>query len=270
MEELLTLLVVDDDVIDRTAVRRTLQAAGMMMRLEEAEDSASALDILVRGGIDCVLLDYQLPDSDGLSVINAMRARGITTPVIALTGHGDEELVVALMKAGAADYLTKGTPSFDRLAQSVRNAVRVYRAEEQARQAERALRASVDRLRFLAEASRLLSSALDAPAVLNDLARLLVSSGADWCAVDLIQGDEPARRIASAFREGLSSAAIDPVMRLFTLDVAPPVSPLAAIRTARPQIFPPPPGVERVVDQGCPAQFAAAGVAAALSVPMMA
>ncbi|MFO7169263.1 MAG: ATP-binding protein [Chloroflexota bacterium] len=270
MEEQLTLLVVDDDVVDRTVVRRALRAAGMSVRVDEATDRDSALERLASGGYDCVLMDYRLPGADGLAVIQEMRRRGITTPVVALTGHGDEELVVSLMKAGATDYLTKGAVSPERLAQSIRTAVRVHRAEEQARQAELALRASVERLRFLAEASRLLASALDATSVLGDLARLIVDAGVDWCAIDLAQGEDSLRRAASAARADLPEGKADELGALFPVDAPHSFGPQAALQSGRAQAFPPLPGAESELTAELQEAWDAAGVSAALCIPLIA
>ena len=55
----------------------------------------------------CVLLDVRMPEMDGLEVQAAMAERGITMPVVVLTGHGDVTLAVRAMKAGAVDFLEK-------------------------------------------------------------------------------------------------------------------------------------------------------------------
>src|SRR5439155_16153856 len=138
--------------------------------VREAAGAAEGLAAMKAAPFDCVLLDYRLPDNDGLSVLREARAAGVKSPVIMLTGQGDEELAVEIMKAGASDYLTKSRVSLDHLVQSVRNAVRLHRAEQQAAAAEeerghllaheRAARADAEaathRLEFLAEASKVL------------------------------------------------------------------------------------------------------------------
>jgi PAS domain S-box-containing protein len=143
-EDALHLLVVDDDAVDRMAVRRSLAKSGLpVARLDEVPDAAAALALLAHGDdtspYDCVLLDYHLAGATGLDVLRVMRGRGLDVPVVMLTGQSDAETAAALIKAGAVDFLTKDALRPDRLEQVVRGAVRIGRAE-------RALRESRDRI----------------------------------------------------------------------------------------------------------------------------
>lgn len=132
MEETLKILVVDDDDVDRMAVRRALKTAGVAMILSEAVDCNTAIAELKNTVFDCIFLDYRLPDRDGLSLIKDLRQDKVNTPIIVLTGQGDEQIAVDLMKAGATDYLPKSKVSPDRLSRILRNAVRLYRLEQEA------------------------------------------------------------------------------------------------------------------------------------------
>lgn len=127
----LTLLIVDDDVVDREAVRRALHAAEIEAEVRESEEAESALAMLAAGGIDCVLLDFRLPKADGFEVLQRMHTLGVVTPVIVLTGQGDQQQAVELMKAGAVDYLSKQSLTPDRLERSVRHALAMARAEQE-------------------------------------------------------------------------------------------------------------------------------------------
>ena len=131
MSQPLKLLLVDDDELDRRAVRRALRRAALDVEIHERTDRESAVAALATDAFDCILLDYHLPGATGLETLHAVRAAGHNIPVIALTGHGDEELAVELMKAGAADYLTKNAVTPERLERSLRYALALHRAEHE-------------------------------------------------------------------------------------------------------------------------------------------
>jgi signal transduction histidine kinase len=127
----LHVLVVDDDDVDRLAVRRLLHRIRPGVVMAECTDEPSALAALAAGAWGCVLLDYHLPGSDGLQVLERLRAAGHAVPVIMLTGQGDEELAVTLMKAGASDYLNKNTLTPERLDRSLRYALDLHAAQQE-------------------------------------------------------------------------------------------------------------------------------------------
>jgi signal transduction histidine kinase len=129
----LRILIVDDDTVDRLAVRRLLSKTGFDVETEECADERSARTAMLNAHFDCVLLDYHLPGQDGISVLRQLRNGGNNVPVVALTGQGDEEVAVELMKAGAADYLNKNGLTPERLQRSLRYALALHRAEEERR-----------------------------------------------------------------------------------------------------------------------------------------
>jgi len=151
MEETVKILIVDDDEVDRMAVRRALRAAGMQTEILEVSDCAEAIATLQTQDFDCVFLDYCLPDGNGLNLVQQLRALEITVPLIVLTGQGDEQIAVQLIKAGAHDYLSKAKISPENLAQVLRQAIRVYRAEQAAAIANERLRESEERYRLVLE-----------------------------------------------------------------------------------------------------------------------
>ena len=134
MDTSLKILIVDDDDVDRLALRRALKSAAIQAEITEADGADAALAALAAGSFDCMILDYQLPGTDGLQVLHAIRGSGVRTPVIMLTGQGDEQTAVELMKAGAADYMGKGQLTPERLSRSIRHALALYRSEEARRQ----------------------------------------------------------------------------------------------------------------------------------------
>jgi signal transduction histidine kinase/DNA-binding response OmpR family regulator len=163
----LKILVVDDDDVDRMAVRRALKLSGLEATVTEAEDADGALKRLAREHFDCTLLDYRMPGSDGLDVVRAARERGILVPFIMLTGFGDEQTAVELMKAGAADYIPKSSLTPERLALSLRGVLRIHQAEIEASRAEGDLRRYATQLQSVAQAAIDINSMLKVDAMLQ-------------------------------------------------------------------------------------------------------
>jgi two-component system, sensor histidine kinase and response regulator len=138
-EETLQILIVDDDEIDRMAVRRALTKSGMSIVITEAATCAEALTLLQTNSYDCTFLDYGLPDRNGLHLVESACKLNVQHPLVVLTGQGDEKIAVELMKAGATDYLPKSKISTTNLAQVLRNAIRIDRAEREVLQTSKQL-----------------------------------------------------------------------------------------------------------------------------------
>ena len=99
-----TILVVDDEPLIRYALNDRLTDDGY--RVLEADTAAAAV-AKSRDGVDLVLLDYKLPDGDGLSVLKQIKQHDPDTLVILLTAHQSVELAVEAMKQGAYHYANK-------------------------------------------------------------------------------------------------------------------------------------------------------------------
>lgn len=100
-----TVHVVDDDDIVRDLAAITLAEAGYEVRLYESGVAFLAAAAAAAPG--CILLDIHMPQIDGLGVQEALNERGLTWPVIVLTGRGDISLAVQAMKNGAFEFLQK-------------------------------------------------------------------------------------------------------------------------------------------------------------------
>jgi len=153
MEEFIKILVVDDDAVDRMAVKRSLLLAGVQIQVAEASSCSDAIRQLQQQQFDCVFLDYLLPDGDGLKLVQEVSNLALSVPMIVLTGQGDEEIAVQLMKAGASDYLAKSKVSADNLALILRQAIRIHKAEKSALEANQKLQESEERYRLVLEGS---------------------------------------------------------------------------------------------------------------------
>lgn len=139
----LRILVIDDDAVDRMAIRRALKQSPLTLEhVQEVECGEAAIATLANYPFDCAFLDYRLPDFDGLELMKQLEVQEISVPLIVLTGQGDEQTAVDFMKAGASDYLVKSRISPELLAQCIRSALRVYQAERAVQAAQQQLHAT--------------------------------------------------------------------------------------------------------------------------------
>jgi two-component system nitrogen regulation response regulator NtrX len=116
-----TVLVVDDNQalaeqyaydLSRIAEHEVLIAGG----------GAEALELLTREPVDCIILDLEMPGTDGFAVLRALRERGVEIPVIVYTGTGNYDRCVQAIKWGAYNFIDKEEP-VERVAREVDNAV---------------------------------------------------------------------------------------------------------------------------------------------------
>jgi DNA-binding NtrC family response regulator len=117
-----TVLVVDDDPTQRRLIQAVLEREGLMV--VHAESGEQAIDRLIAGGADAVMLDLVMPGLGGLETLKEMRSRGFTLPAIVLTATGGIDTVVQAMQAGAQDFFVKPA-SPERIMVSIRNALQM-------------------------------------------------------------------------------------------------------------------------------------------------
>lgn len=103
------ILIVEDEPLIAMLEREALKDTGYTV--QTAETGVAAMGIIARGGVDVVLLDHKLPDTVGLELLETMLGEYADIPVVMVTGHGDPQLAVEAMKAGAMDYVTKDNAS---------------------------------------------------------------------------------------------------------------------------------------------------------------
>lgn len=100
-----TILVVDDDEDVRESLCALLESAGFAAK--QFDSATRFLAEYASGSGDCLIVDVRMPDMDGLQLQEELRKRGLSLPVIIVTGHGDVPLAVRAMKAGALDFIEK-------------------------------------------------------------------------------------------------------------------------------------------------------------------
>lgn len=97
--------VIDDDDAVRSSLAFLLESAGLSCRTWES--AITFLEAGDREAGDCIVTDVRMPGMTGLQMVAELQARGMPTPVIIITGHGDVPMAVEALKQGVADFLEK-------------------------------------------------------------------------------------------------------------------------------------------------------------------
>jgi signal transduction histidine kinase/DNA-binding response OmpR family regulator len=244
-DETINILIVDDMPDKRLALRTALEGVGD--EVVAAESGREALRLLLTRDFAVILLDVYMPDIDGFETATLIRQRPRSehTPIIFITGHGDEVQAIQGYSIGAVDYILSPV-----VPQVLRTKVGVFvdlyrktlQVRKQARQEvelahEQAARAAAEeatrRTGFLAEAGNLLVTSMDLPSRVEALLRLAVPQLSDLAAVTLAGEIGPGWRTDFAW-----CRPPDPAVLTGTLSA--PEAPDDALRAA----------VERVLDGG--------------------
>ena len=116
------ILIIEDEEPIRRVLKRILLEENEHFSIDQAEDGEKGLTSLSAEDYDLILCDIKMPKKDGLEVLRAAKNKGVLTPFIMLTGHGNIQTAVEAMKIGAYDFIPK-PPDLNRLLISVRNAL---------------------------------------------------------------------------------------------------------------------------------------------------
>ena len=116
------ILIIEDEEPIRRVLKRILLEENEHFSIDQAEDGEKGLTTLLAEDYDLILCDIKMPKKDGLEVLQTAKNKGVLTPFIMLTGHGNIQTAVEAMKIGAYDFIPK-PPDLNRLLISVRNAL---------------------------------------------------------------------------------------------------------------------------------------------------
>ena len=119
----LSLLIIDDSPTDRAILQRVLKQTDLIYRIVEAETISDAFLALKQKTFDLLLIDYQLPDGDGLEIVRELQNYVQPPASILVTGSGDERIAVAAIQAGAQNYIVKDRVNPTSLRVSIENAL---------------------------------------------------------------------------------------------------------------------------------------------------
>jgi FixJ family two-component response regulator len=138
------VFVIDDDPSMRMAIKELIEAVGISC--QTFGSGQELLNATLPDVPSCLVLDVRLPGLSGLNLQRELTARGISIPIVFITGHGDIPMSVQAMKAGAVEFLTKPFRDQDLLD-----------AIEQATERDRTARLQLTEIRELRERSEALT-----------------------------------------------------------------------------------------------------------------
>ena len=125
----LSVLLVEDDRADALLVEELIADAAVDIRFAWAKSISDAERELARNRPDCVLLDLNLPDANGIDALERVSKSHPSIPIIVLTGLNDEHFGISAVASGAQDYLVKGRVEPETLRRSLLYAIERKRAE---------------------------------------------------------------------------------------------------------------------------------------------
>jgi len=139
MAESIRILHVDDESSFLELTAEFLAQADDRFEITTETRPEDGLAVLEDRSVDCVVSDYQMPETNGIEFLHAVRESNSELPFILFTGEGSETVASDAISAGATDYLQKqtGTEQYQLLANRVKNAVESYQTQRELRQYQR-------------------------------------------------------------------------------------------------------------------------------------
>ncbi len=219
-----SVLVVDDDRALLEALPETLRLRMPDADVDVCDSASAALERILATDYDVIVTDIKMPGMDGLALLDEIRVLRPDTPTLLVTGHGEHDLAVRSLRAGAYDYMQK---PLDReyLVASLRRAVQVRQlkrrvAEQQAALERHAtelervvqartqeLREAIERVRALTEVAAAIHAARDVDQVLRSVAEAACRlSGAAFAIAGSFRGHADASRLPDGRAWALAAA----------------------------------------------------------------
>src|SRR6202161_2124218 len=125
------LLIVDDEANTLASLSRAFRLAGHEATV--CDNPAKALELAKAQHFDLIFSDVVMPGKDGLTLLEELKAQGVTTPVVMMSGQAHIEMAVRATRLGALDFLEKPI-STEKLLLTVENALKLQRLENENRQ----------------------------------------------------------------------------------------------------------------------------------------
>ena len=199
-----SILIADDDRRVLDAFARNLDHAGH--RVWTAAGGREALEIYQEASPDVALVDIRMPQVDGLQVLAAIREQDPQAEVILTTGHGDRNLVIAALRAGASDFISKPIDQVT-LDAALHRVQRRIRLREELHAAREALEASEERYRLIVETMPDIITTLDREGTILFINRPIGG---------LIEGDLVGKKVRDFLPPAKRETAMQEIEHVFT------------------------------------------------------
>jgi DNA-binding NtrC family response regulator len=144
------VLLVDDDPALLQALPEALRLRMSEVTVETADSAPAALDRIAARDYDAIVTDIKMPGMDGLALLAEIRGRQPDTPILLITGHGEYELAIRALRAGAYDFIQKPIDRDDFVV-SLDCAIRAHALNRRVKDRQSALERCASELERIAE-----------------------------------------------------------------------------------------------------------------------
>src|SRR5207237_254003 len=144
------VLIVDDDLALLEALPEALRLRMGGVTVETADSAGVALDRITTRDYDAIVTDIKMPGMDGLALLAEIRARRPDTPVLMITGHGEDALAIQALRGGADDFIQKPIDR-DHFVASLHRAIRAHALNRRVKDRQLALERCAGELEQIAE-----------------------------------------------------------------------------------------------------------------------
>ena len=144
------VLIVDDDPALLQALPEALRLRMSGLTVDTADSAATALDRIAALDYDTIVIDIKMPGMDGLALLAEIRRRRPDTPILMITGHGEQELAIQTLRGGAYDFIQKPIDRDDFVA-ALRRAILAHALSRRVKDRQVALERCARELKQIAE-----------------------------------------------------------------------------------------------------------------------
>ncbi len=145
-KKIFSILIVEDNSDHRELMCRSLEDLKFISRIESVSSGEECLKSLSSGKYDLAVVDYRMPNMNGLELLTKIKRNGWDIPIVIVTGRGDEKIAVEVMKEGAYDYITKTKDFINNLPHAIENTLERYVLKKELQRQEERMRIVVQNL----------------------------------------------------------------------------------------------------------------------------